>query len=226
VTARPWRAIADAAPAVRLVQLVAAMLVVVLSVMACGPAPADTATPQASPPVASAPTTPAPTLGPTDPPGPSATPASPGSGVVEDLSLLSLVPADVAGVPVRPETVAYAEAASDPAFAANVEAAAFFVAVDASDLASGVVAQLRPGVFSEGFFRDWRDSYNEGACAQAGGVAGNAEAELGGRTVYITSCAGGLLAYHAHVEDRGVIVSLISVGERRFGEQLMKGIGA
>jgi hypothetical protein len=206
------------------------MLAAALVVVACGSSPAGTAAPQASLPVASAPVTPAPTpastLGPTDPPGSSAAPASPGSGVVEDLSLLSLVPADVAGVPVRPETVAYAEAASDPAFAANVEAAAFFIAVDASDLASGVVAQLRPGVFSEGFFRDWRDSYDEGACAQAGGVAGNAEAELGGRTVYIASCAGGLLAYHAYVEDRGVIVSLISVGERRFGEQLMKGIGA
>jgi hypothetical protein len=142
--------------------------------------------------------------------------------VVEDLSLLRLLPADVAGVTIQQETVAFAEAASDPAFAANVEAAAFFVTVDSSDLASGVVARLRPGVFSDAFFRDWRDTYNEGACAQAGGVAGNAEAELGGRTAYITSCAGGLLAYHAYVEGQGVIVSLISVGERRFGEHLMR----
>lgn len=233
--AAPRRAVVRAAPAARQVQLaatmvVAAWLVATLLVVACGPAPAGTATPPASVPVASAQVTPAPTpgstFGRTEPPGSSGTPGSPGSGVVEDLSLLSLVPADVAGVPVRPETLAYAEAASDPAFAANVAAAAFFVAVDASDLASGVVAQLRPGVFSDAFFRDWRDSYNEGACGQAGGVAGNAEAELGGRTAYITSCAGGLLAYHAYLEDRGVIVSLISVGERRFGEQLMKGIGS
>ena len=195
-----------------------------LVVAACGPAPVGTTTP----PVASPVTTPSPTPGSTpdrtDAPGSSATPESPGSGVTEDASLLAVIPADVDGVAVQQETLAFADAASDPSFVANVEAAAFFVAVDASDLASGVVARLRPGVFSDGFFRDWRDSYNEGACAQAGGVAGNAEAELGGRTAYITSCAGGLLAYHAYVDERGVIVSLISVGERRLGEQLVDGI--
>ena len=73
-------------------------------------------------------------------------------------------------------------------------------------------------------FRDWRDTYNEGACGQAGGVAGNAQADLGGRTVYIATCAGGLRVYHAYLPERGVIVSLLSVGERRFGEQLMGGL--
>ena len=207
------------------VTAVAAVLATLaLVVAACGPAPVGTTTP----PVASPATTPSPTPGSTpdrtDAPGSSATPESPGSGVTEDASLLAVIPADVDGVAVQQETLAFADAASDPSFVANVEAAAFFVAVDASDLASGVVARLRPGVFSDGFFRDWRDSYNEGACAQAGGVAGNAEAELGGRTAYITSCAGGLLAYHAYVDERGVIVSLISVGERRLGEQLVDGI--
>ena len=207
------------------VTAVAAVLATLaLVVAACGPAPVGTTTPR----VASPATTPSPTPGSTpdrtDAPGSSATPESPGSGVTEDASLLAVIPADVDGVAVQQETLAFADAASDPSFVANVEAAAFFVAVDASDLASGVVARLRPGVFSDGFFRDWRDSYNEGACAQAGGVAGNAEAELGGRTAYITSCAGGLLAYHAYVDERGVIVSLISVGERRLGEQLVDGI--
>ena len=213
-------------PRTTAVTAVAAVLVATLAlvVAACGPAPVGTTTP----PVASPVTTPSPTPGSTpdrtDAPGSSATPESPGSGVTEDASLLAVIPADVDGVAVQQETLAFADAASDPSFVANVEAAAFFVAVDASDLASGVVARLRPGVFSDGFFRDWRDSYNEGACAQAGGVAGNAEAELGGRTAYITSCAGGLLAYHAYVDERGVIVSLISVGERRLGEQLVDGI--
>ena len=213
-------------PRTTAVPALAAVLVATLAlvVAACGPAPVGTTTP----PVASPVTTPSPTPGSTpdrtDAPGSSATPESPGSGVTEDASLLAVIPADVDGVAVQQETLAFADAASDPSFVANVEAAAFFVAVDASDLASGVVARLRPGVFSDGFFRDWRDSYNEGACAQAGGVAGNAEAELGGRTAYITSCAGGLLAYHAYVDERGVIVSLISVGERRLGEQLVDGI--
>ncbi len=44
---------------------------------------------------------------------------------------------------------------------------------------------------------------------------------MGGRTVYVTSCAGGLLVYHAYLPDRGVVISLFSLGDRRFGEQLM-----
>jgi hypothetical protein len=55
-------------------------------------------------------------------------------------------------------------------------------------------------------------------------VLGNAEAQLGGRTTYITSCAGGLLVYHAYLEGQGVVVSLFSLGDRRFGEQIMKGL--
>ena len=55
-------------------------------------------------------------------------------------------------------------------------------------------------------------------------MVGNAEAELGGRTVYIASCAGGLLVYHAWLDQSGVLVSMFSLGERRFGEQLMSGL--
>lgn len=169
-----------------------------------------------------------PPSGPLPTPDPSAlvtpepAPASPGSAVTEDPSLLEVLPPEVAGIAVEHETLAFADAATDPAFAANVEAGAFFVAVDAADLASGVVARLRAGVFSDGFFRDWRDSYNEGACGQAGGVAGNAEAELGGRVTHISTCAGGLTVYHAYLDEPGLLVSLISVGERRLGEQLMR----
>jgi hypothetical protein len=151
-------------------------------------------------------------------------PPSPAGDVIQDPSLLAILPADLGGVPVNLEAQAFADAAADPDFAANVDAAAFGVAVDGEDLASAVVAQLLPGTYSESFFRDWRDSYNEGACAQSGGVVGNAETQLGGRTVYIGTCAGGLHTYHAWLADRGAVVSAFSVGDRRFGEQLMAGL--
>jgi hypothetical protein len=144
--------------------------------------------------------------------------------VIEDPALLGILPADLGGVAVVLEPMAFAEAAADAAFAANVDAAAFGIAVDGEDLSSAVVAQLVPGTFSQAFFRDWRDSYDEGACSQAGGVAATAETELAGRTVHITTCAGGLRTYHAWVEERGVVVSAFSLGERRFGEQLMAGL--
>jgi hypothetical protein len=161
---------------------------------------------------------------PSDGPVPSA-PGTPPSGVaVEDPSLIAVLPATVAGQPVVLESQAFADALADPAFAANVEAAAFGVVVAGNDLSSAMVARPIPGVFSAAWFRDWRDSYDEGACGQSGGVAGNAEAELGGRTVYIGTCAGGLRTYHAWLEGRNLLVSAFSVGEGRYGERLMAGL--
>ena len=174
-----------------------------------------------------------PTITPTESAGPGLPSPSPTSAVlrsqaptiaVEDPSLLSIFPGEIAGHPIVTEEGQFAAAVEHGDFAAMVEAAAFGTVVGEGDLASGVVAQLIAGRFTDEFFRDWRDSYDEGACAQAGGVAGNAETELGGRTVYIGTCAGGLRTYHAWLEDRNVIVSLFSVGEGRYGEQLMAGL--
>lgn len=212
--------------------LVAGMLAAAVAIAACGgPGPTATPTPpgDASPSVApasagaSAPSMTAaspssPMLVPTDP---AATPIP--SGMIDD-SLLAVLPATVDGVPVQAETAGIADALADPAFVANVQAAAFATVVDASDLASGVVARLRAGVYSDAFFRDWRDTYNQGACNQAGGVVGTVEAQLGGRTVYVTSCVGGLRVYHAYLASRGIVISFISVGDRSFGELLMQGL--
>jgi len=186
----------------------------------CG-GPSPTSTPAASPLASPTPAIPSTT------PGETAPPTSLGSAAdvpANDPSLLALLPATVDGAAVTEEPESFAEAIGDPDFVASVEAAAFPFVARSADLASGVVARLRPGVFSDAFFRDWRDSYNAGACAQAGGVVGNAEAQLGGRTVYIASCAGGLLVYHAWLDQEGVLVSMFSLGEGRFGEQLMDGL--
>jgi hypothetical protein len=187
----------------------------VLALAGCGDAPPTTSTPTAvmTPGVEATPA----------PASPAVTRPRAGA-VVQDPTLLDVLPESVEGVPVALEAQAFTDAAADPAFATSMETAAFAVLVDGGDLASGVVARPVPGRFSEAFFRDWRDTYNEGACAQAGGVTANAEAELGGRTVYIATCAGGMRTYHAYLAERDLVVSLFSLGERRFGEQLMAGI--
>jgi hypothetical protein len=156
--------------------------------------------------------------------GPAASTGTSSGGAKEDPSLISVLPATVAGQPVVLESQAFADAVSDPAFAANVEAAAFGVVVAGNDLAVAMVARPASGAWSEAWFRDWRDSYNEGACAQSGGVAGTAEAQLGGRAVYIGTCAGGLRTYHAWLDERGLLVSAFAVGDGRYGEQLMTGL--
>jgi hypothetical protein len=195
--------------------------VVALALAGCGSAAVSpTVAPARSAPASAAPAASTPS------PPTSADSSSPGTAasVVLDASLLGVLPPDIGGVAIQLEPDALTTALADPDFARNVEAAAFAVAVDAGDLASGVVARLRPRVYTEALFRDWRDTYNAGACGQAGGVAGNAQAELGGRTVYIATCVGDLRVYHAYLPDRGVIVSLLSIGPRRFGEQLMGGL--
>jgi hypothetical protein len=135
-----------------------------------------------------------------------------------------VLPAEVAGNAITLEPLAFPEALADPGFATSIETAAFGIVVAGDDLASAVVARPVDGVFTDAWFRDWRDSYNGGACAQSGGIAGNAEAELGGRTVHIGTCAGGLRTYHTWIEDRGLLVSAFSIGNGRFGEQLMAGL--
>jgi hypothetical protein len=87
-----------------------------------------------------------------------------------------------------------------------------------------VVVRLLPDAMDETAFRDWRDSFDEGACSLADGVAGHAETETGGRTVYIGTCTGGLRTYHVWLEDRGVLISASAVGERRLGEHLVENL--
>jgi hypothetical protein len=156
--------------------------------------------------------------------GPAASTVTVAGVAVEDPSLISVLPATVAGQPVVLEAQAFADAMTDSAFAANVQAAAFGVVVAGNDLASAMVARPVPGDWSETWYRDWRESYDEGACAQAGGVAGTAETQLGGRTVHIGTCAGGLRTYHAWLEDRGLLISAFGVGDGRYGELLMAGL--
>jgi hypothetical protein len=151
-------------------------------------------------------------------------PVGSGSRPVEDPTLLAILPASVSGAAVNREPGSFADALNDPTFVADVDTAAFAVVVDGSDLASGMVARLRPGVFSDSFYREWRDSYGLGACKSYEGVAGNAQAPLGGQTVYITSCNGDLRVYHTWLDGRGVLITLFSTGLRRFGEQLMTGL--
>jgi hypothetical protein len=228
--------------------LVAAALVAVALVVAgCGRSEVS-ASPAAATPTAAttnsvAITTPAPSASSVGSPGPpsvspgppSVSPAppsvspgppsvSPAPAVVMDPDLLQILPATIGTAKVEIEPDAFAEAIGDASFVAAVDSAAFAVVVGGEDLASGVVAHLRPGAYSDAFFRDWRDSYDEGACGQAGGVAGRAQITLAGRPVYVTTCTEELRVYHAYVPERDVIVSLFSLGEQRFGEQLLDGL--
>jgi hypothetical protein len=158
---------------------------------------------------------------------PGASDTSPGSStlITIDPSLLSILPQSVDGVQLLPAPEAAAQIAADPSIPSEIDAVAVALAVASSssttdDLAIVNVVRLNEGIFDDDFFRDWRDSYNEAACEPAGGVVGNAEAQLGGRQVFITTCANGGAAYHTHYSDQ-ILVAITSVGPSRLGEKIM-----
>jgi len=209
----------------------AVAIALVVVVVACGLSP--TPPPSRSTAAATGSLAPAATAeGPSNPAG-SAAPSSasvPVGAVTEvDQGLLAFVPAEVDGVPLTFDPDTSATLAADTSVAVDAAAIAVGLAVvpgasATEDLAIVNVVRLRDPSHDDAWFRDWRDTYDQGACGQAGGVTGNAEATLGGAKVYIGSCAGGVLTYHTRIERVGLVVSVTALGSRRLGEKLMAGL--
>jgi hypothetical protein len=206
----------------RPVRLAAAVAVTACALFACTPTPSPTPAATTQPPTS-------------PPPARSASPAaaaSPGATaaasplIAIDPSLLDLLPDSVGGTPLVASPDAAADPASDRELAKTAQSLAVALAVDQAtgNLVVASVVKLKPGVFTDEFFRDWRDSFDEGVCGQAGGVAGNAQATIDGRTVFIGTCEGGVHTYHVHLDGPDAIVSLNSVGDGRMGEQLMESL--
>jgi hypothetical protein len=184
-----------------------------LLLAACGSSGPSASVPIVTPtPVPTAPATP--------------TPTASTSSVTVDSSLLALLPPDVNGFAITESPEAESSAAQSSELSPVATAFAAGLAADPAgrNWAFGVVVALRPGVMSDGNFRAWRDSYDKGACSQAGGVVGHAESKIGTRLTYITACSGGVHTYHVWLPDRQRLVSVSAVGEQRFGEQMIAGI--
>jgi hypothetical protein len=161
--------------------------------------------------------------------GPSPSAAPSGAAVQVDAALLGFVPSAVDGVPLTFDPGTSATIAADPSVAPDAASLAVALAIvpgasAADDLAVVSVVRLRDPTKDEAWFRDWRDTYDQAACSPAGGLVGNAEAEIGGGTVYIGSCAGGVRTYHTRLAAAGIVVSITALGSRRLGEKVMAGL--
>jgi hypothetical protein len=143
-----------------------------------------------------------------------------------DASLLDLLPERVAGIAVVEDLDEATQALSNSDLQTVGSAIDAAVAVDAAsaNLAYALVVRLRTPGLGAAFFRDWRDSYDEGACAGSGLAIGHAEAEIDGRTVYIGTCEGGIRTYHVLVQGETVLISSWSLGEGNFGEALVSNL--
>jgi hypothetical protein len=116
---------------------------------------------------------------------------------------------------------------ADPSLAGDVAALAIGLATPTGqaspqDFVIANVARLRDPSRDQEWFRSWRDTYDQAACDRAGGVEGNAEATIGGQTVFIGSCVNGALTYHARLQNGAIVLSLTSVGPGRLGERLVR----
>lgn len=161
-------------------------------------------------------------ISPSDAP-PSSTPVP----VAIDPALLHTLPSAVDGLPVVESPEGEAAAEKDAALPKVASAVASGLAIDATsgDFVYAVVVRLRQGAMDDATFRDWRDSYDEGACSQADGVDAHAETTIAGRTVFIATCGGGVRTYHVWIPGSQLLVSASAVGDdRRLGEKLVQAL--
>lgn len=203
----------------------AARLSIVVLVAACG-ANGPTATVVPS----TATTAPSASADPTGSPTAPSPVDSSSATVRVDATLLGHLPAVVDGVGAQPDAETAREVAGDAALQSQVDAIAIaiYVAPEASgstsDYAVATVVRLRPGVFGDTFYRDWRDTFDAGVCEQAGGVSTRAETTIDERTVHIGTCVGEIRTYHVHLADDDVLISIQGFGERRLGERIVEGL--
>ena len=164
---------------------------------------------------------------PTTSPSGSASSVGPSGALAIDPSLLAVLPATVKDLPLVEDPESEARDLTDPGLAgeASTVAAALVVDLASGDFAYASVVHLRPGVYSDAYFRSWRDTFDIGACSQAGGVAqSSAEATLAGHRTFIGHCVGGMLTYHVYLAPRDLIVSISAVGTERFGQLVVEGL--
>jgi hypothetical protein len=199
-------------------------LAAILGAAACapdGPSPSGVPLGSASPPpVSVAPSSGAPATAPA---------SSAGAGVVGvDGGLLDVLPAQVGSAVLTEDAETAAgiatDVSGDPDLAADLADLAVGLYASQTDYAVVTVTRLRDGVFDEDWFRDWRDSFDDAVCSQAGGIDGHAEAPIDGRTAYIGTCTGGVRTYHVRLSDPDRIVSLQALGEARYGELILGGL--
>ena len=154
-------------------------------------------------------------------------PPAPRAPIVIDPFLLKVLPASIKGAPLVENAEAEAHDLTDPALAGQASALAAALADRHDDQRLGYVSvvHLRVGVFSDAYFKSWRETYDSGACSQAGGVAqSSAETEIAGHKTFIGHCVGGVLTYHVHLSPADVIVSISALGDQRFGQLVVEGL--
>ena len=83
--------------------------------------------------------------------------------------------------------------------------------------------ERKPDAQNEEFYAQWRDSWFAASCSQAEGLESTATETINDLTVDVGTCKGGVVSYVLAL-DGGVLVSMMDLGPRRLGRQLIQGI--
>jgi hypothetical protein len=163
------------------------------------------------------------------PPSPGLAVSIPPTGVAADPTLLDLVPAADAGATLTYDPSTTASVAADPSLAQDISYLAIGLArpngAGADDPNLAIVNAVRVRNASsaeETWFRGWRETYDQAACAQASGVSGHAQFSVGALTVFVSTCKNGALTYHVRVGDGAIVLSITSVGPADLGRRIVE----
>jgi hypothetical protein len=208
------------------------LVALLISLAACGSAPSSPSAPSASPGPAS-PSSPAST-GPASA-SPAATAAGPSttasrSAVEADPGLFAFIGDAAGGLTFQYDTETTVRVAADPDLALNAVGLAIGLYTVPNqqpivDFAIVSIVRLRDATLDDAWYRSYRDSYDTGACAQAGGVERHAESTIGPNQVFIGTCAGGAFTYHVRLATQPIVVSITAAGPARLGQRLAGSVG-
>jgi hypothetical protein len=85
------------------------------------------------------------------------------------------------------------------------------------------VGERKADALDQDFYTSWRDSWFKTACSQADGIKSSGTEQINDWTVDVATCTGGVNAYTLAL-DNGDLVSIMDLGPRRLGRQLIAGI--
>jgi hypothetical protein len=152
--------------------------------------------------------------------------ASPAPPVAIDDSLADLLPASVDGVPVERSAETESAALTSPTLGADADgfAAVQVATADLADLAVASIVRLKGSTDADAFYAHWRPAFDEAVCAPAGGISTTEVRSIAGRTVDTTLCVEGARVYHVRLEDGRILLSVLDVGTKGFGQGLLEGL--
>ena len=170
----------------------------------------------------------APSTGTEAPPtGLDATPfGSPAPPVQIDDALADLLPATVDGIAVERSAETESAALTSPTLGADADgfAAVQVATPDLTDLAIASIVHLKGSTDPDTFYAGWRPAFDEAVCAPAGGISATEVRSIAGRTADTTLCAEGARVYHVRLDGGRIVVSVLDVGTRGFGQGLLEGL--